>query len=114
MVNVPVNRPGGVNVTVDKKDTGEIVPNITEQPTLVNAGVAQRGVTGTIGTFEDITLDSLSDKITQAMDPGIFCVATCYKLYCFSTMFFKYLLILITDFNHGFQAISNKCWGKDK
>jgi len=61
MVNVTVNRPGGVNVTVDKKDTGEIVPNITEQPTLVNAGVAQRGVTGTIGTFEDITLQNPGD-----------------------------------------------------
>ena len=54
MVNVTVNRPAGVNIKVNKKDNGEIVPIIGESPTLVNAGIAESQAQFT-------SLDALSD-----------------------------------------------------
>lgn len=42
MVDVTVNRSKGVNVTVDKKDTGEVVSSAQDTPTLINAGVASQ------------------------------------------------------------------------
>ena len=42
MVDVTVNRSKGVNVTVDKKDSGEVVSKAQDTPTLINAGVASQ------------------------------------------------------------------------
>lgn len=42
MVDVTVNRSKGVNVTVNKKDTGEVVSSAQDTPTLINAGVASQ------------------------------------------------------------------------
>jgi len=42
MVDVTVNRSKGVNVTVDKKDSGEVVSSAQDTPTLINAGVASQ------------------------------------------------------------------------
>ena len=42
MVDVTVTRSKGVNVTVDKKDSGEVVSSNQDTPTLINAGVASQ------------------------------------------------------------------------